>query len=363
MAAPSLVERLRSEMPSWVLSLTLHAVIFAVLATITWAVLTPAAPDTIVALGPVLGEEGGGQPQPGEGRESPRSDAVPMPKVPTPKSLHHAAPDLASDAPAVEAPADAVDPMSDLMSVLTEESERSAGEASDPLLQGIGDDTRRHIGTLRKLGLDVVLVLDATDSMSPYIKQAKKRLHDILKVITRLVPKARVGIVAYKDYGDEYGFDAVKWKSLTDDKAEIHKIVDQITPGGGADIPEPIHEALKAATDQKMKWGRGRRRVVILVGDSPCHATGRDKAFRLARTFARPGSSVHVIDVGGAGEQADRRDHIQPDLAKIAEEGKGSAFLLTDAEAFWEHLIVSVISRQYERDVKKLIKRILQEGP
>lgn len=230
------------------------------------------------------------------------------------------------------------------------------------LLDGTSSGFGDYIGQLRGTGLDVVLVLDATDSMSPYIEQAKKRLHQILDVITGLVPGARIGMVAYKDYGDDYGPTAVRVMPITAEVASIRKFIDGITAGGGADLPEPIHEAVRAAADyDAMGWRRRCRRVVILVGDSSCHPSGRKEAFAAAAAFAKGGGTMSVIDVGGASAAGRPRTTVQPDLARVAADGGGEAFLLTDVDAFWRYLVVSIFGQRFEQDVGLIIKKLVKE--
>jgi hypothetical protein len=238
----------------------------------------------------------------------------------------------------------------------------AAGHGGGGLLEGTSPGFGKHIGDLRGLGLDIVLVLDATDSMSPYIEQAKVRLHAILDVVTGLVPNARIGMVAYKDYGDEYGPEAVKVIPLGNDPQVIRKFIDEITAGGGGDIPEPIHEALNAATStRRMGWNPRRKRVIILVGDSPVHTSGRLTAFRLAAEFAKEGGVINVIDTGGTGMAGATRTGLMPDLARIARDGGGSAFLLKDAQTFWRYLIVSIFGERYEQDVNTIIDKFTKK--
>lgn len=230
------------------------------------------------------------------------------------------------------------------------------------LLYGTGAGFNEAIGALRGKGLDLVLVLDATDSMTPYIKQAKQRLGEVLNVVTTLVPTVRIGIVAYKDYGDDYGPTACKGLRLTSDANAVRAFLNDIVAGGGGDEPEPINEALKVATDAKaMGWNMARKRVIVLVGDSTCHPSGRQEAFRLAKAFADRKGTVNVIDPGGSGEQTARRAQVQPDLKRIAKDGGGEAFLLVEETEFWQHLIVSVFGQRFKADVDMIIQRVAKK--
>jgi len=373
-----LIKRIVRAAPAWILSGLLHAGIIALAGMITWIVLEPKILDRLLTLAPPAQagvdesgrDDAGGTGAPGGAALAPGQAAAAQP----------AAPVVAASAPVPQKLLDTlaaptVAPLSDQAlagirdpaGALTAAALGSikgppgggGGTGTGPgILDGTSPGFGKFIGDLRGTGLDVVLVLDATDSMTPYIEQAKVRLHSVLNVITGLVPNARVGMVAYKDYGDEYGPEAVKVMAITNDHQAVRKFIDEIVAGGGGDIPEPLHEALAAATSAKrMGWNPRRKRVIILVGDSPVHTSARAAAYNLAAAFARDGGVINVIDTGGTGAPAVARTALQPDLARIARDGGGSAFLLQDAGAFWRHLIVSVFGTRYEQDVNIIIEK------
>jgi len=360
--------------PSWLLSLAAHALLLAAAGMISWVVLRARLEDRALILhrppagadeaGEETGSSGGGAAAPAETRPQEAPRAALVPPAPAPAALEAALAEVAptATADALTAGADAFDDLARALAASPHAIGAAAGQVGVGLLDGTSSGFGQHIGQLRGMGLDLVLVLDATDSMTPYIEQAKKRLHQILDVVTGLVPNARLGMVAYKDYGDDYGPEAVRLVPLAERADDIRKFIDQTVAGGGADIPEPIHEAVRAATsEQKMGWNRRRKRIVLLVGDSPCHASGRSDAFAAAAAFARQGGTINVVDVGGTGTDGPPRATLQPDLARVAQDGGGEAFLLKDAGAFWRHLIVSVFGQRFEQDVEVIIKRLVRE--
>ena len=370
---PSRLDRIKRLIPSWGASLAIHICLLVVFATITWIVVRQGTRDRVLSLAPV-GEDPQGVARPGGRRGGPAERPAPRPATPAKAEMSLPAPpqtespaETLKDLPApeisvsIDGPPDTTRSLVDTLAKFTEAGGAGFGSGRGVLAgtsRGFGDE----IGKLRGTGLDVVLVIDATDSMSPYIEQAKHRLRRILDVVTGLVPKARFGIVAYKDYGDDYGPKAVKSMKLTSRIADVRKFIDDIVAGGGGDIPEPINEALKAATNAKaMTWTKWRRNVIILVGDSPIHASGRSEAFKAAAAFAAARGTINVIDVGGSGDQGTPRRTVQPDLRKIALSGKGSAFLLKDKDKFWRHLIVSVFGRRFEQDVNIIIEKFAKD--
>jgi hypothetical protein len=361
--------------PSWGVSLIVHLVILAAFALVTWVVITGQTPeDQLVRLAPPVaadeeadtsdspqGRDRGADAGPQPDRIEPLRADLSLPAIPAPRVPPVEVSELldAMSIPSVSTP---VDPLESLGETLAKSDQPGFGGMAglEGASQGFGDE----IGRLRASGLEIVLVLDATDSMGPYIEQAKQRLREILNVVTRLVPSARFGVVAYKDYGDDYGIHAVRFLKITDDVKSIREFLDNVVAGGGGDAPEPIQEALQVATSfKRMGWHPRRKKVILLVGDSPIHASGRSRAFKLAGQFAvRPvRGTINVIDVGGAGDQGAKRTSVQPDLKRIAESGGGHSFLLRQREEFWRYLIVSVFGQRFKNDVDMIIQRYTQQ--
>jgi Mg-chelatase subunit ChlD len=380
-------ESLRSA-PAWLLSGLLHAGLLALAGMVTWVVLQPKILDRLLMLAPPVagvsesgrddagGSGGGGGGRASAARGGPEAagahaaETVVAAAAPAPLKLMEAL-----SAPTAGTGSDqAMFGVRDASGLLTAAAlggmkGTGGGGGGTPgggfgpgILEGTSPGFGRHIGELRGVGLDLVLVLDATDSMTPFIEQAKVRLQSVLSVVTGLVPNARVGIVAYKDYGDDYGPDATKSIPLTTDHQAIRKFLDEITAGGGGDIPEPIHEAIGAATSAKrMGWNPRRKHVNILVGDSPNHASGRKTLYTLAAAFTHDGGVINVIDTGGTGAPSVVRTALQPDLQRLAKDGGGEAFLLKDVDAFWRHLITSVFGQRYEQDINVIIEKFTKK--
>jgi hypothetical protein len=380
--------------PPWLLSAMLHAGILAAAGMVTWVVLQPKILDRILNLAPPpAGVDESGRDDAGGGGGSPGSGGGPAgrPAAPAETAAPPGTPVVAAAAPIPQKLMEAltpptISPLSDqaLAGVRDPGSSLTIGliggmkgptatgatgavgtgtsGGTGGLLDGTSAGFGKYVGSLRGTGMDLVLVLDATDSMTPYIEQAKARLREVLNVVTGLVPNARVGVVAYKDYGDDYGPTACRLMALTDNHQAVRRFIDETIAGGGGDIPEPIHEALAIATStRQMGWNPRRKRVIILVGDSPCHSTGRAAAYNLAAAFAKEGGVINIIDTGGTGAPGVARVSLQPDLQRIARDGGGSAFLLTDGPAFWRHLIVSVFGERYERDVNTIIEKFAKK--
>jgi Mg-chelatase subunit ChlD len=394
---------------AWLISIAFHALLLAIFAMVTWVVVHEPTSEVLVGLGGGGGGSGSGGDRGagtgGTGAAGPGGGTPPDASAPAPPALSVPAPALPAP-PVSESFQNPTAP--DPSSAAARASDSTLSGTFDPALSalagagggipgfgspgrggpggggglgsgygpGTGSGTGPGLGgvldDMRSRGLDVVFVLDATDSMAPYIGQGKQRLRQIISLVTHLVgtsgkssrlPTVRFGLVAFKDYGDDYGVGATKSLPLTGEVNQLQTAMDQIVAGGGGDIPEPIHDALRAATDARaIGWNRSRKNVIVLVTDAPVHSVGREQAYEQARNFARSlNGQVNVIDVGGMADGKRMRETVREDLQRIAQEGNGSAFLLEDDREFWRHLIVSVFGRRYEQDVQQLVDKYVKQ--
>jgi hypothetical protein len=138
------------------------------------------------------------------------------------------------------------------------------------------DRTSAKIASLiqrRGGSLDLVVCLDATESMVPYVDDIKKNLGPMLRERAALFDRFRVGVVLFKDYWpDEY---ITRKYPFTSDIAAFERIVKGVSPSGGRDIPEAEFEALYSAATE-FDWSADER-LVVLVTDAPPHPDQRGK--------------------------------------------------------------------------------------
>ena len=122
-----------------------------------------------------------------------------------------------------------------------------------------------------KPSVEVAFVLDTTGSMGGLIEGAKRKIWSIATAIVDSNPDAdvRMGIVAYRDIGDDY---VTRTFDLTTDIQDLYGNLLELKARGGGDWPESVNEALDVAVN-KLHWtSRGDvRRIVFLVGDAPPH--------------------------------------------------------------------------------------------
>ena len=118
--------------------------------------------------------------------------------------------------------------------------------------------------------LEMVFVLDTTGSMSGLIDGAKQRIWGIINEVMQKPskPRVRVGLVAYRDNGDEY---VTKLLPITEDLDKVYTTLMDYRADGGGDTPENVRKALAEGV-RNSGWSAAKKnlaQIVFLVGDAP----------------------------------------------------------------------------------------------
>lgn len=153
--------------------------------------------------------------------------------------------------------------------------------------------------------LDVLFLLDATGSMGDEIGQIQQTIVSIAERIDAMQPRPelRLGLVAYRDRGDEY---VTRAYDFTGDVATFRDQLLQVRAGGGGDDPESLNEGLHVAI-QQMGWADDAVRLTFLVADAPPHldyAQDYDYVAELMAATAR-GVKVYTIAASNSGDEAE----------------------------------------------------------
>jgi Mg-chelatase subunit ChlD/cell division protein FtsB len=174
--------------------------------------------------------------------------------------------------------------------------------------------------------IEVVFVLDTTGSMGGLIQAAKEKIWSIATTLAsaQQAPDIRMGLVAYRDRGDEYVTRVV---DLSDDLDSVYATLMDFQANGGGDGPESVNQALHDAL-HKISWSQGTQayQVVFLVGDAPPHMDYQDDIKypeTLTAATAR-GITVNAIQCGHNGTA-------RQDWERIAGLGHGSYFQVEQA--------------------------------
>jgi len=111
----------------------------------------------------------------------------------------------------------------------------------------------------------------------------------------------RIGLVAYRDRGDDY---ITKRFDLTDDIDAVYTNLKSFVAAGGGDPPESVNQALDEAV-HKLTWTKGDNvlRIIFLVGDYPPHMDYPDDV-KYPVTCEDAAKAGIIIDTIQCGNQA-----------------------------------------------------------
>lgn len=133
------------------------------------------------------------------------------------------------------------------------------------------NNTTQHVIANQKPIVDVVFVLDTTGSMSGLIQTAKEKIWSIATTMASAqpTPEIRIGLVAYRDRGDDYITRVV---DLSGDLDSVYATLMDFQADGGGDGPESVNKGLYDAV-HSMSWSKGEKayQAIFLVGDAPPH--------------------------------------------------------------------------------------------
>ncbi|MBR1176876.1 VWA domain-containing protein [Bradyrhizobium sp. KB893862 SZCCT0404] len=165
--------------------------------------------------------------------------------------------------------------------------------------------------------VEVAFVLDTTGSMARLIEGAKRKIWSIATAIVDSNPDAdiRMGLVAYRDIGDDYVTSKIE---LTRDIQDLYANLLELKARGGGDWPESVNEALDVAVN-KLQWTPGGdvRHIVFLVGDAPPHMDyTQDTKYPTTLSVAR--QKDIIVNAVLAGDARDT-ERVWRDIAQIGQ--------------------------------------------
>ncbi|MGE5154977.1 MAG: VWA domain-containing protein [Bdellovibrio bacteriovorus] len=174
--------------------------------------------------------------------------------------------------------------------------------------------------------IDALFVLDTTGSMGGLIQTAKEKIWSIASTLAsgQPAPEIRMGLVAYRDRGDDY---VTRVLDLSPDLDRVHAALAGYEAQGGGDGPEDVNQALHDAV-HRVSWSQESTayKVIFLVGDAPPHLDYVQQVQypEILAEARRRGIRVNAIQCGDLGETT-------ADWQRIAQLGDGSYFRVDQA--------------------------------
>jgi len=201
--------------------------------------------------------------------------------------------------------------------------------------------------TQQQQQIDVVFAIDTTGSMGGLLQTAKEKIWSIATTMASAKgsPQIRMGLVAYRDRGDEY---VTRVFDLTTDMDSLYAKLMDFKAAGGGDGPEDVNQAINDAVN-KISWNPSSSayKVVFVIGDAPPHMDyqGQIPFQRTLDLAKQKGIVVNTIQCGNQFAT------IQP-WKQIAALGQGQYFQVDQAGG-----AVTIITPQ-DKKIAELSKQL-----
>ena len=196
--------------------------------------------------------------------------------------------------------------------------------------------------------LEMVFVLDTTGSMNGLLEGAKQKIWGIVNQVMQESETAtvRIGLVAYRDRGDEY---LTQVQPLTEDLDKIYTTLMTYNAEGGGDFQEDVRTALTAGLNNA-GWSPAAddlSQVIFLVGDAPPHNDYDDATDTLvtAASAKQRGIIVNTVRCGLSAET-------ERVWQAIARHGNGQYFSIAQNGG------VEAIATPYDEEMSQLGNRL-----
>ena len=149
-----------------------------------------------------------------------------------------------------------------------------------------------------KTKVDVVFAIDTTGSMKDDVQKLREEWVPRLIEALRDYGDVRLGLLLYRDYGDDYKYMGlpVKFFDFTKKTDVFTKNLNGFKIYGteGGDIPEAVYEALSASLEF-YKWRNDATRKIILIGDAEPHPTPRGSGKYTKERVLREAQSLGIL--------------------------------------------------------------------
>ena len=213
-------------------------------------------------------------------------------------------------------------------------------------------DTTDQSNSADDAPIDLMFVVDTTGSMTDELNFLQTELSDIISSVTEQQSGIKIGLVFYRDYGDNY---IVRAHGFSDDLNSVQLNLNQEQAQGGGDYPEAMDQALQAAIGAD--WRNNSRKVMFLIADAPPHSD-RMRATWTAAEQARK-KNIHIVPVAASGVAEDA-EYIMRSVAALTDSRylfltDDSGFGLSHAEPDIDCYVVTSLRKAMIRALNSLV--------
>ncbi len=241
---------------------------------------------------------------------------------------------------------------------LTDQNGQPVGNLRPDNVQVFEDGKPAKIVDFRGVGqgrpVDIVFVMDVTESMQPYIDAVKQNMISFARDLQSNNRDYRLGLVTFEDYVvSKYADCNCAYRDkLTSNVNEFITWVGSLHAGGGGDIPEDQLDALSYAAS--FPFRPDAQVIMILVTDAPPHHAGDGSAHSehdAAFWNHHPDRNADVTDLTGSKVAATLEKNgitlyavvpppfIAPEYAEIVQATHGRSYNIVTEEGHFSELV------------------------
>lgn len=138
--------------------------------------------------------------------------------------------------------------------------------------------------------VDLIMVIDTTGSMKPYLRAIKSEIKTISKNIISKNENSRIGFMLYRDTKDKYLTKKIEFNNNIE---EIERESKYFYADGGGDKAEPMYEAIQQALE-KFEF-QNENRVIVVITDAKPKVIGRANLELNTITAKRKNVNIEII--------------------------------------------------------------------
>lgn len=159
--------------------------------------------------------------------------------------------------------------------------------------------------------LDVVFVIDSSESMSDHLAAVKTEIARLVGNVAARANSSRFGVVTYRE-DPRFSADPADYASrleldFTRDPSQVAPTISKITAKSGGGNRETMLSGLDTALD--LRWRPRAKKALIVLSDNGPHDpepfTGIDGDDIIEKAWAVDPAAVSIVDLGNAMQNAD----------------------------------------------------------
>ena len=152
------------------------------------------------------------------------------------------------------------------------------------------DNIHKIIKKYNEHPVDLIMVIDTTESMRPYLRAIKSEINIIAENIISKNANSRIGFLLYRDTKDKYLTKKIEFNNNIN---EIVRDSRYFYADGGGDRAEPMYEAIQQALE-KFEF-RNDNRVILVITDAKPKVIGRANMELNTKTAKRKNVNIEII--------------------------------------------------------------------